>query len=151
MIKRFLLLLLLAAGGWPARAFVLDTNPQGLPPHWNFNYPPPNPNNPQPVFVSTNCFNPWTRAVRYYLASDGFSATNTAAELNAIRDSFGQWMSIPGVTIKFEDAGLITRGTNFDINLAWPQGHEHIGEQQHGGSARSPGPDHLPALLHQRQ
>jgi hypothetical protein len=119
MMKRLFILLLSLVVCAGARAFVIDANPGGYEPRWNFNYPVPNPANPMFEFVSTNCFDPWTRAIRFYVASDGYSTNNTAAELNAVRASFGQWMSIPGTTIKFEDAGLITKGTNFDINLAW--------------------------------
>ncbi|HVY71571.1 MAG TPA: hypothetical protein VHH73_16680, partial [Verrucomicrobiae bacterium] len=46
--------------------------------------------------VSTNNFNPATQSIRYYVASDFFSKTNSAAEFNAIQASFGQWQAIPG-------------------------------------------------------
>ena len=57
--------------------------------------------------VPTNSVNRTTHAVRYYLASDGFSATNTAAELNALRDSFGQWLAVTNTHLKFEEVGLV--------------------------------------------
>ena len=38
--------------------------------------------------VDTNVVNPNTKAIRYFLASDAYSTTNTAAELNALRASF---------------------------------------------------------------
>lgn len=61
-----------------------------------------------PASVQTNVVNRNTRAVRYFLASDGWSSTNTAAELNAVRASFAQWQAIPGTILKFEDGGLVS-------------------------------------------
>lgn len=66
------------------------------------------------VNISTNVVNPVTRAVRYYLASDGWSATNRVNELNALRASFAQWQAIPGTLLKFEDGGTVAPGA--DIN-----------------------------------
>ena len=56
----------------------------------------------------TNVVNPQTSAIRYYIASDGFSAANREAELAAVRASFDQWQSVPGSTLKFEFAGFIS-------------------------------------------
>lgn len=47
-----------------------------------------------------------TRAVRYYLGGDAWSAANRDAELNAIRAAFDQWQSVPGTIIRFEEGGL---------------------------------------------
>jgi hypothetical protein len=71
-------------------------------------------NLPSAPSVPTNNFNPVTKAIRYYVASDLFSTTNATAELNAIKASFGQWEAIPGTYLKFEFAGLIdpTVGVN---------------------------------------
>jgi len=69
-----------------------------------------------PGSVHTNVVNRNTRAVRYFLASDGWSTTNTAAELNALRASFGQWQSISGTILKFEDAGTVAPGV--DVNTS---------------------------------
>ncbi|MBI3876950.1 MAG: matrixin family metalloprotease [Verrucomicrobia bacterium] len=66
--------------------------------------------------VHTNVVNRSTRAIRFFLASDGYSTTNTAAELNALRASFGQWQSVPGTGLKFEDAGLVAPGV--DVNTS---------------------------------
>ncbi len=66
--------------------------------------------------VTTNIFNPTTKAIRYFLGSDGYSTTNRAAELNAIRACFHQWQSVPGTSLKFEDGGLIASGA--DINTS---------------------------------
>jgi hypothetical protein len=57
-----------------------------------------------------------TRAVRYFLASDAYSATNAAAELNALRASFAQWQAVAVTVLKFEDAGLVAPGV--DINTS---------------------------------
>ena len=59
------------------------------------------------TLVHTNVVNRTTSAIRFFLASDAYSATNTAAELNAVRASFGQWQAITGTWLKFEDAGLV--------------------------------------------
>src|SRR4051812_25178472 len=69
-----------------------------------------------PVSVGTNIVNRNTRAIRYFLASDGWSSTNTAAELNALRASFAQWQAIPNTILKFEDAGLVAPG--IDVNTS---------------------------------
>jgi len=69
-----------------------------------------------PSSVGTNIVNRNTRAIRYFLASDGWSSTNTAAELNAVRASFAQWQAIPNTILKFEDAGLVAPGV--DVNTS---------------------------------
>jgi hypothetical protein len=62
-------------------------------------------NSPQ---VSTNVVNPVTKAIRYYIASDAFSAANRDKEINAVRACFDQWQSVPGCQVRFEFAGLIS-------------------------------------------
>lgn len=98
-----------------ARAFVDPVNASGEPLRWHLNPPDP-PDPPNAGGIATNVVNPVTRAVRYFLAANGYSATNTAAELNALRASFGQWQSIPGTFLKFEDAGLA--GAGVDVNTS---------------------------------
>ncbi|HTD67167.1 MAG TPA: matrixin family metalloprotease [Candidatus Limnocylindria bacterium] len=66
-----------------------------------------------PMSVHTNVVNRNTRAIRYYLGANGYSAGNTAAELNAIRASFAQWQAISGTVLKFEEAGLMNAA---DVN-----------------------------------
>jgi hypothetical protein len=84
----------------PARAFnQAHYQVAGAALYWNLTNPPAD--------ISTNIVNPNTRAIRFFLASDGYSATNKVNELNAIRASFAQWQSIPGTMIKFEEGGLI--------------------------------------------
>lgn len=87
------------AGSLAAEAFVLNFNDAGQPLHWNLLTVNPD--------VHTNVVNPKTKAIRYYLASDAYSAANATAELNAVRASFAQWQAVPGTHIKFEDAGLV--------------------------------------------
>jgi len=102
------LLGLLAVFGISAHAFVVELNTSGDPLRWHLD--PPDPG------VHTNVVNPATRAVRFFLASDAYSGTNAVAELNAVRASFGQWQSIPGTILKFEDAGLVAPGV--DVNTS---------------------------------
>ena len=92
----------------PAPAYVLLLNDGRFAEHWNLLTPQ--------AGVSTNVVNTNTHAIRFFLASDGYSTTNTAAELNALRASFGQWQSISGTYLKFEDAGLV--GPQTDVNGA---------------------------------
>lgn len=91
-----------------ASAGVLNYNAQGQLQRWNLTAPDGS--------VHTNVVNIKTHAVRYFLASDGWSDTNTVAELNAIRVSFDQWQAVPGLQLKCEDAGLVAPGV--DINTS---------------------------------
>lgn len=95
-------LLLLTAFCPTTRAFNYAYDTNGIPRHWVFT----NVVGSAP----TNSFDYNTKSIRYYISSDGWSTTNTAAELNAIRNSFGQWQAIPGSVIKFEEAGLVAPG-----------------------------------------
>ncbi len=95
---RWVLPMLLGAG-LTARAYVLNYNSLTNVQRWNFLAPN--------SAVPTNVLNRTTHALRYYLASDGYSANNTAAELNGVRAALGQWQAIPNTLIKFEEAGLV--------------------------------------------
>ncbi|HMO66510.1 MAG TPA: matrixin family metalloprotease, partial [Verrucomicrobiota bacterium] len=64
--------------------------------------------------VPTNTVNRVTRAVRFQLGATGWSATNTLAELNAVRAAFGQWQAVPGTRLRFEEGPLLANAT--DIN-----------------------------------
>ena len=66
--------------------------------------------------VHTNIVNRNSRAIRYFLATDAWSTTNTAAELNALRASFAQWQSVSGTVLKFEEAGPVAPGV--DVNTS---------------------------------
>lgn len=92
----------------PVLGFVGVLNPQGDKLHWELLKPSPS--------VHTNVVNPITKAVRYYLAANAYSTTNTSNELNALRSAFAQWQSVPGTHLKFEDAGLVAPGPGVDIN-----------------------------------
>ena len=91
-----------------ANAFVVDHAGIGQPIKWNL-LPPFDTEG-----ISTNVVNPVTRAVRYYLGSQAWSATNRVNELNALRASFAQWQATPGTLLKFEDAGLVGPGVDVD-------------------------------------
>jgi len=103
----------LVAGLWlvstaAANAFVAAVNSSGNTLRWNLLTPQSG--------VSTNVVNTSTHAIRYFLASDGFSTTNTAAELNALRAAFAQWQAVSDTYIKFEDAGLIAPQTTINTS-----------------------------------
>jgi hypothetical protein len=89
---------ILLAGIGAAHGYVLNYNSSTNARHWNFLAPGGS--------VPTNVLNRTTHALRYYLASDGYSTTNTAAELNAIRAALAQWQALSNTVIKFEEAGL---------------------------------------------
>ena len=98
-IRIILTLLVLLAGAAITRAFVVKSDRTGVGRHWNLLAPDNS--------TSTNVINRTTRAVRYMLASDSCSATNTAAGLDSVRAAFAQWQAVPGTYLKFEDAGLV--------------------------------------------
>jgi hypothetical protein len=56
----------------------------------------------------TNVFNPSTKAIRYFIASDGYSAANRAAEIAAVQACFDQWQSVSNSILKFEFAGFVS-------------------------------------------
>jgi Matrixin/Carboxypeptidase regulatory-like domain len=98
-------------GSVAANAFVVHFTPAGNPRRWNLT------TFPDPDGTDTNVVDPQTHAVRFFIAADGYSgvgASNTPAEINAVRSAFGQWQAVPGTILKFEDAGLI--GPGVDIN-----------------------------------
>ena len=105
----FLVLVLVQAlASLRSYGFVVAQNASGKILHWNLtninaNFP-------------TNVVNHQTRAVRYFVASDAFSAPHAAAEINAIRASFDQWQSISGTILRFEFGGLA--GPTSDINTS---------------------------------
>ena len=89
-----------------ATAFVLFKNEDDQPLRWRLDDLDP--------LVHPNVVNRDTRAIRYYLARDAWSAKNAEAELNAIRAAIGQWQSVPGTILKFEEGGLVPPGV--DVN-----------------------------------
>ncbi len=102
-------LVILSLVTWPSvQGFVSNVDSSGHARRWNFA--------PDGPAIQTNVFNPQTQAIRFFVASDAYSKTNTAAEWDAVRASFGQWQSIPGTILKFEDGGRAAPGA--DINTA---------------------------------
>ena len=85
---------ILFAGFLQTHAFVTYVNQSGQALRWNLGSPNPG--------VHTNVVNRATKAVRYFLAAEAFSAANRANELNAARACFGQWQSVPGSILKFQ-------------------------------------------------
>jgi len=94
--------------GQSGLSFVSNVDEFGQVRRWPLETPHPS--------ISTNVINPATRAIRYFLRVDGYSRTNTTAELDAIRSCLGQWESVPGTSLKFEDAGVVSPDT--DVNTA---------------------------------
>ena len=82
-----------------ASAFVTAVNASGNTRRWNLLTPQSG--------ISTNVVNTNTHAIRFFLASDAYSATNTAAELNAVRAAFAQWQAVSNTYIKFEEGGVV--------------------------------------------
>ena len=106
MIFRLMAVLVVVA--LPIKASVLQYNSSTNVERWNFLAPNSS--------VPTNVLNRATHAVRFFLAADGYSTTNTAAELNAVRAAFAQWQALSNTVVKFEDAGLVNPPV--DINTA---------------------------------
>jgi hypothetical protein len=96
VLWRVLFLTVLAVNGWQANGFVFYRVAGNIL-RWNVNNPGMHP----------DVVNPTTKAVRYYIASDGYSTTNQANEIAAIRAAFDQWQSVPGTSLRFEFAGLL--------------------------------------------
>ena len=107
-MNRHYFIALFLAIAMPANAFVQSRTGGGNARHWDLVT--------LDASVNTNVVNRSTRAIRYFLASDGYSTTNTAAELNAVRASFAQWQAVSGTILKFEDAGTVAPGA--DINTS---------------------------------
>ena len=97
---------LILAGGIHLKAYITNLTPAGASVRWFLTTLSP--------FAPKNSINRSTRSIRYYLQADGFSEENRTRELNAVRSAFQQWESIPGTTIQFEEAGLISE--TIDIN-----------------------------------
>lgn len=107
-MKGVLVLAWVAIGSIVGHAFVSFVNEAGRPLRWNLVTPP--------AIVHTNVVNRATKAVRYYIASDAYSAANREAELNAVRACFAQWQAVPGTHLRFEEGGLAAPPR--DINTA---------------------------------
>ena len=126
-MKRWPPLASLLVCGWASvvPGFVTIPNDLGQPLRWNLATPD--------TTTGTNVVNPVTKAVRFFIAADAYSAANREAELNAVRACFDQWQAIPGTLLKFEEGGLIDGPVdinNFDFtnvvfwakNSLWVEG-----------------------------
>lgn len=91
-----------------AHAFVTAVNSSGNTRRWNLLTPQSG--------VSTNVVNTNTHAIRFFLANDGYSTTNTVAELNSVRAALAQWQAVSNTYIKFEEGGLV--GTQTTISTS---------------------------------
>lgn len=107
-IRHLSLVMLSLILGQPARGFVVNSESLGQTRHW--------PLEISDTGVHTNVIDPATKAIRFFLTTDGFSSTNTSAELNAVRACFDQWQSVAGTRVKFEEGGLISPGA--DVNTS---------------------------------
>lgn len=103
---RLLAGLLLALLAQDAAGFVVPTDAAGNRRRWWLD-----PLDPR---VPTNTVNRVTRAIRFQLGAGGWSATNTLAELDAVRAAFGQWQAVPGTRLRFEEGPLLPNAT--DVN-----------------------------------
>jgi hypothetical protein len=56
------------------------------------------------------------RGIPVWLAAEGFSSSNTFAELNAVRASFDQWESVPGTILKFGEPELVFDRSDLNPN-----------------------------------
>ncbi len=83
------------AVGAPAHAYVFDLNASGEVRRWSLENPDDR--------VRTTSVNRSTRAIIYRLDPAGYSATNTAAELDAVRTAFDLWQQVPGTRVRFEE------------------------------------------------
>lgn len=94
------------AGLTAAHAFVAEYDTGGHVRRWNFAL--------SDGSISTNVFNPTTKAIRFQLATDAYSVAHRDAELNALRTAYAQWQAVPGTILKFEEGALATAG--MDVN-----------------------------------
>lgn len=89
-----------------APAFVGVPDGKGVLEHWALN--------PPDGRVPGTSVNASTRSIIYRLDAGGWSRTNTAAELNAIRAAFDQWQAVTGTVLKFQEGPTVS-GTQ-DVN-----------------------------------
>ncbi len=87
-------------------AFVLFKNENDEPLRWRLDELDP--------LVHPAVVNRDSRAIRFHLAKDGWSAGNAEAELNSIRSAAAQWQAVPKSILKFEEGALLEPG--IDIN-----------------------------------
>lgn len=108
-MKRFLPLLgIWFLGLTAAHAFVAEQDGNGYLRRWNFAT--------SDGSISTNIFNPASKAIRFQLATDAYSAAHREAELNALRAAYAEWQSVSGTIIKFEEGAFAPAGS--DVNTS---------------------------------
>ncbi|MFN0067160.1 MAG: matrixin family metalloprotease [Limisphaerales bacterium] len=105
-LRLTVLLLALSGLAREAAAFVVPTDAAGNRRRWWLD--------PLDARVPTNAVNRTTRAVRFQPSAAGWSATNTAAELDAVRAAFGQWQAVPSTRLRFEEGAPVPGMT--DVN-----------------------------------
>jgi hypothetical protein len=105
-----LLLASIIVGGTTIQAYVTTLNQKGANNRWFLSQPS--------ALLPGNSVNRATKAIRIYFQNDAFSEANRDAELNAVRSAFGQWQSIPGTSLKFEEAGLLLGEVDINTNDA---------------------------------
>jgi hypothetical protein len=94
-------------GSAAASAFVAEYDGAGRARRWNFDT--------SDGSVSTNVFNPKTKAIRFQLATDAYSTAHRDAELISLRAAFAEWQAISGTILKFEEGALAPAGMDVDI------------------------------------
>lgn len=87
-------------------AFVTSYALNGQPTRWNL---------VSPQFTHPNVVNRTTKAIRYFLGAETYSATNPGAVHQALRNCFLQWQSVPGTILKFEEGGILPG--QLDVNI----------------------------------
>ncbi len=92
--------LLITMMALPASGYVGDVNPSGQYRRWFLN--PPDPRVPSTAVDSK------ARAIVYHLDAAGFSTTNTAAELDAVRAAFDQWQGVSGTMLQFKEGAVVS-------------------------------------------
>ena len=81
-------------------AFVVATDPQtGAPLHWPATKRPQPAGSPEPTSLPTAP----NHVIRFHLATDRNPAPEAIARQIAIRAAFGQWQSVPGTSLRFEE------------------------------------------------
>jgi hypothetical protein len=63
--------------------------------------------NPPDARVPVTSVDRTSRSILYHLDARGFSTTNTAAELDAVRAAFDQWALVSGTTLKFQEGAQL--------------------------------------------
>jgi hypothetical protein len=120
--QKLTLALIAGFAGLTGTAAVFQIAPNGKAMHWNFE------------FYDSALFpdqNPTTLAVRYHLSAQGWSTTNTAAELNAVRAAFAQWQAVSGTKLKFEEAAPVSGVSDVNVTdgqnmVVWLPGNRFI-------------------------